>query len=323
MEQKARDFSSFAVGKIQKLSLVLWALTLACTISACAPPQPQMQSHEKPQVLATFTVLADIAQNIGGDYIRVESLTKPGAQIHGYEPTPSDVKKASEADLILANGLNLETWLGKFIQDSHATVAIASDGVTPLSITEEAGAGYPNPHAWMSPVAAQIYVDNIVKAFTSLDPAHAQEFEANATAYKHQLENVHEELVAGLAQLPEQQRQLVTCEGAFSYLVADSGLKENYLWAVNSDGETGARRIMAVIDSVRENQVPAVFCESTVSSRAMHQVATDTGALYSGPLYVDSLSEPDGPVPTYLDLIRYDTDLIVRSLGQEGGQTAS
>lgn len=300
------------------LAVLLVGTTTSCASSADAP----VAKTDKPYVLATFTVLADIARNIGGDYIQVESLIKPGAQIHGYEPTPSDIKKATEANLILANGFNLESWLKRFIQTSSTPVVTVTEGITPISITEDVDAGYPNPHAWMSPVAAKTYVDNIEKAFAHLDPAHAEQFAANARAYKQQLSQVHDELVDSLAKLPEQQRRLVTCEGAFSYLVADSGMKESYLWAVNSDGQTGARRIMAVTDTVRDNHVPAVFCESTVSPRTMHQVADESGARYLGPLYVDSLSEPDGPVPTYLDLIRYDTRLISQGLGDQTGKTS-
>lgn len=321
MKEARRQVWGLGYRRLRRTASLVLVIVLACLTTSCSRTEVRSASeHNKPQVLATFTVLADIAQNIGGDYIQVESLTKPGAEIHAYEPTPSDVKKAAESDLILVNGFHLESWLGRFLQGTDTPVVTVTEGIKPISITEDAGAGYPNPHAWMSPVATQTYVDNIEKAFAHLDPAHAEQFAANARAYKHELAQVHDELVHSLAKLPEEQRRLVTCEGAFSYLVADSGLKESYLWAVNSDGETGARRIMSVIDTVRENQVPAVFCESTVSSRAMHQVADESGARYLGPLYVDSLSEPDGPVPTYLDLIRYDTHLISQGLGEQTGE---
>ncbi|MFW0118765.1 metal ABC transporter substrate-binding protein [Rothia sp. P5764] len=291
------------------------ALLLIC-LSACSA-KPGEANSEKPYVLATFTVIADIAQNIGGEYVQVESLTKAGAEIHGYDPTPSDVRKASEADLIIANGLHLESWLDKFLQDSKAPAAILTEGIEPISITEDAGAGYPNPHAWMSPVAAQVYVDNIVKALSEVAPEHADDFENNAKAYKGQLEEVHQELVDSLSQLPSNQRMLVTCEGAFSYLAADAGLTEAYLWAVNSDGQTGAQRIAQIVEEVATNNVPAVFCESTVSARSMEQVAAESHAKFGGTLYVDSLSEEGGPVPTYLDLIRYDTQLIADALGSK------
>lgn len=303
---------------------------VAGVLSACTPgatgqeagqdaaTQPSAASGEgKPLVLATFTVLADMAQVVGGEHVQVESLTKAGAEIHGYEPTPSDVRKAADADLILANGLNLEAWLEQFVQDTAAPAITVTEGITPLSIVEGEGEGYPNPHAWMSPVAAQTYVDNIASALADLDPAHTADYRANAEAYKQELTTLHTELTGALSTLPKSQRLLVTCEGAFSYLAADAGLDEAYLWAVNSDGETGARRMMELSDRVASSAVPAVFCESTVPSRTMEQIATDTGAHYAGALYVDSLSGADGPVPTYLDLLRYDIALISDYLGEE------
>lgn len=293
---------------------VLPIIFLAGLLSSCSVSAPEPAS-DKPQVLATFTVLADIAQSIGGEHIEVSSLTKAGAEIHGYDPTPSDVRQAQKADLILANGLNLEAWLDQFLIDSQAPAVIVTEGIKPLSITEDAGAGFPNPHAWMSPIAAQTYVDNIADAFSELDPENAQSFKTNAQSYKRELENLHQELVSSLETLPETQRMLVTCEGAFSYLAADAGLTETYLWAVNSDGETGAKRISEVIAKVKQDKVPAVFCETTVSSKTMEQIAAESSAIYAGELYVDSLSDTNGPVPTYLDLIRYDTQLIADSLG--------
>ena len=299
---------------------------VAGVLAACAPsgtgqdaagqPSAQTATQEKPRVLATFTVLADMASAIGGEHVEVESLTKAGAEIHGYEPTPSDVRKAADADLILANGLNLEAWLEQFLQEADAPAITVTEGITPLSIAEGEGEGYPNPHAWMSPVAAKTYADNIAAALADLDPAHADSYRANAEAYKQELSQVHQELISTVSNLPQHQRLLVTCEGAFSYLAADAGLDEAYLWAVNSDGETGARRMMELSDRVAGSAVPAVFCESTVPTRTMEQIATDTGATYAGALYVDSLSDADGPVPTYLDLIRYDTRLMAEALSQ-------
>ncbi|MFZ2173612.1 MAG: metal ABC transporter substrate-binding protein [Rhodococcus sp. (in: high G+C Gram-positive bacteria)] len=268
----------------------------------------------RPLVLTTFTVLADIARNVGGEHVRVESITKAGAEIHGYEPTPTDVRHAADADLILDNGLGLEQWFEKFVAEVDAPHVVVSDGIETLSITEDAYAGKPNPHAWMSPRAARVYVDNIAAAFAELSPDHAAEFRTAAEAYKLELQTVQDELSAGLAALPAHQRALVTCEGAFSYLARDAGLSEAYLWAVNADQQDTPQQIKRTIDYVRANAVPAVFCESTVSDKSQKQVAVDTGARFGGVLYVDSLSEEDGPVPTYLDLLRHDTKTIVDGL---------
>ncbi|WP_269147609.1 metal ABC transporter substrate-binding protein [Nocardia cyriacigeorgica] len=268
----------------------------------------------KPTVLTTFTVLADIAANVAGEHLTVESITKPGAEVHGYEPTPGDIKKAAKADLILDNGMNLEAWFGQFVEDSEAAHVTVSDGVAPMSITEDAYQGKPNPHAWMSPLNVRTYVDNMVTAFSELDPGHAADFRANGDKYKAELQRVNDELVAELSVLPQHQRALVTCEGAFSYLARDAGLTEKYIWPVNAEQQATPQQITSAIEFVRANQVPAVFCESTVSDAPMRRVVEATGASFGGVLYVDSLSAPDGPVPTYLELIRHDADLIGAAL---------
>lgn len=269
---------------------------------------------DRPRVLTTFTVLADIAQNVAGDHILIESITKPGAEIHGYEPTPGDVRKAADADLILDNGLNLEAWFAQFVESVDVPHVVVSEGVGAIDIAEGAHSGAPNPHAWMSPSNVQLYVDTMAAAFGDLDPAHAEDYAANAEAYQAELQRVQDALVADLAHLPAHQRALVTCEGAFSYLARDAGLTEAYIWPVNAEQQATPQQIAAVIEFVDDNDVPAVFCESTVSDRAMQQVVDATDASFGGILYVDSLSLEDGPVPTYLDLIRHDADTIVAGL---------
>ena len=293
--------------------LLLPLALVAGGLSGCAP-SAEGGSDDRPVVLTTFTVLADVAQNVAGEHLRVESITKVGAEIHGYEPTPRDVAKASEADLILDNGLNLEAWFDQFVESVDVPHVVVSDGVDVVDITEDTYAGKPNPHAWMSPVNVQVYVDNMVEAFSDLDPAHADDFEANGAAYQAELQEVQDELVDGLSALPENERALVTCEGAFSYLARDAGLAEQYIWPVNAEQQATPQQIASAIKFVEANDVPAVFCESTVSDKPMQQVVEATGAAFGGTLYVDSLSEADGPVPTYLDLIRYDTTTIIDAL---------
>lgn len=265
-------------------------------------------------MLTTFTVLADIAQNVAGDHLAVESITKIGAEIHGYEPTPRDVAKASDVDLIIDNGLGLEAWFAQFVDNVDVPHVVVSDGIEPIDIAADAYAGKPNPHAWMSPLNVQIYVDNMVEAFSDLSPEHAADFTANGEAYKSELQQVHDQLVTELQTIPEQQRALVTCEGAFSYLARDAGLTEIYIWPVNAEQQATPQQITAAIEAVRRDEVPAVFCESTVSDKPMQQVVEATDATFGGVLYVDSLSEADGPVPTYLDLLRHDVDTITTAL---------
>lgn len=270
---------------------------------------------DRPLVLTTFTVLADMASNVAGEHLRIESITKVGAEIHGYEPTPGDLRTAERAQLILDNGLGLEAWFERFVERVPAPHVVVSAGVEPVFIRGDAYAGKSNPHAWMSPIVAETYVNNISDAFSDLDPRHASEYRRNADAYIDELREVAVRLADDLAEVPRQQRALVTCEGAFGYLARDFDLEEAYLWPVNAEQEGTPRQVVSTIDFVRENEVPAVFCESTVSDKAQRQVAEDTGAHFGGSLYVDSLSDADGPVPTYLDLLRYDARTIADALG--------
>lgn len=270
---------------------------------------------DKPKVVTTFTVIADIARNVAGDAADVESITKPGAEIHGYQPTPRDILKARDADLVLRNGLNLEAWFEKFLANlGDVPTVTVSDGVEPISIGGGAYDGKPNPHAWMSPDNALIYVENIRKALTDIDPANAAIYAANAKTYSDKIRAEIEPLKAEISAVPEEQRWLVTSEGAFSYLARDLGLKELYLWPINADSQGTPQQVKAVVDAVVENKIPVVFSESTVSDKPAKQVAAETGAKYGGVLYVDSLSEPDGPVPTYLDLLKVTVSTIAKGL---------
>ncbi|WP_156760611.1 metal ABC transporter substrate-binding protein [Microbacterium karelineae] len=289
------------------------AVLASSALAGCAA-RPVDEGDDRPVVLTTFTVLADIAGNVAGDRLRVESITKIGSEIHGYEPTPGDIRRASEADLILDNGLNLEAWFAQFVESIDVPHVVVSDGVDPIDIAADAYAGTPNPHAWMSPLNVQIYVDNMVAAFSELDPEGAAEYAENAADYREELQGVQDDLVEALAGVPDDERALVTCEGAFSYLARDAGLAEAYIWPVNAEQQATPQQITAAIEFVDDGDIPAVFCESTVSDRPMRQVVEATGAEFGGTLYVDSLSEPDGDVPTYLDLIRHDAELIAEAL---------
>lgn len=274
-------------------------------------------AQEKFKAITTFTVIADMAKNVAGDAAVVESITKPGAEIHNYQPTPGDIMKAQGAQLILWNGLGLELWFEKFFQNlDDVPGAVVSEGVDPMGIVEGPYTGKPNPHAWMSPSAAIIYVDNIRDAFVEHDPANAEAYKSNAEAYKVQINAAIEPIRAELAAIPEEKRWLVSSEGAFSYLARDFGLKELYLWPINADQQGTPQQVRKVIDAVRENKITVVFSESTISASPAKQVARETGAKYGGVLYVDSLTEADGEVPTYIDLLRVTSDTVAKGLSE-------
>ncbi len=269
----------------------------------------------KKRVVTTFTIIAEMAQNVAGDKATVTSITKPGAEIHGYEPTPGDIVKAQKADLILWNGLNLERWFEKFFRNiRNVPSAVLTEGIEPIGIEEGPYLGKPNPHAWMSLQNAVIYVENIRKALVKLDPANEAAYTANATAYLAQFKAIEDRVAAKIQRVPEAQRWLVTSEGAFPYLARSLGLKQLFLWAVNADQQGTPLQVQKVIDSVRANKIPVVFSESTVSDKPARQIAAETGARYGGVLYVDSLSDAKGPVPTYLRLLEHDVETIVKGL---------
>ena len=285
------------------------------TVSALALMTIAAVAEEKFKAVTTFTVIADMARNVAGDAAIVESITKPGAEIHGYSPTPGDIIRAQDADLILWNGLNLEIWFEQFLANLDGVPsATLTDGIVPINIGSGDYDGMPNPHAWMGLDTALIYVDNIRDAFVQHDPENADIYAANAETYKAQITAVIGPLREAVQTVPEEQRWLTTCEGAFSYLIRDFGMKELYLWPMNADQQGTPQQVRKVIDTVRENNIPAVFCESTVSQAPAEQVARETDARYGGVLYVDSLTEADGPVPTYLDLLRVTSETIVKGL---------
>ncbi|EDJ88875.1 metal ABC transporter substrate-binding protein [Haemophilus influenzae] len=276
-----------------------------------------MQANAKFKVVTTFTVIQDIAQNVAGDAATVESITKPGAEIHEYEPTPKDIVKAQSADLILWNGLNLERWFERFFQNvKDKPAVVVTEGIQPLSIYEGPYKDAPNPHAWMSPSNALIYIENIKNALVKYDPQNAAVYEKNAADYAQKIKQLDEPLRAKLAQIPEAQRWLVTSEGAFSYLAKDYNLKEGYLWPINAEQQGSPQQVRKVIDLVRKNNIPVVFSESTISAKPAQQVAKESDAKYGGVLYVDSLSAKNGPVPTYLDLLNVTVSTIVKGFGK-------
>jgi manganese/iron transport system substrate-binding protein len=287
---------------------LLWlALALTCVAEA----QPI-------RVLTTFTIIQDIAQNVAGTAARVESITKPGAEIHEYQPTPQDIVKAQSADLVLWNGLNLERWFVKFFDNvKNVPSAVISDGIVPISITQGAYTNKPNPHAWMSPNNALIYIENIRQALSKVDPKNAAVYAGNAAAYAAKIKALDEPLRQRLAKIPEPQRWLVTSEGAFSYLARDYRLREAYLWPINADEQGTPQQVRRVIDLVRANKVPVIFSESTISDRAAKQVVRESpGTRYGGVLYVDSLSAQNGPVPSYIALLKVTVETIAKGFGQ-------
>nr|WP_152557567.1 MULTISPECIES: metal ABC transporter substrate-binding protein [unclassified Prochlorococcus] len=271
----------------------------------------------KLKVITTFTVLADIARNISGDRLIIESITKPGAEIHGYKPTPSDLIRVSEADLIIENGFGLERWASRFTSSTDNVPRITlSDGIKPLFIDSDLYKGKPNPHVWMSPKRAIHYVEKIVKAFIAIDPQGENLYIRNGNLYKNKLNELDNQLRNALKTIPADKRILVTCEGALSYLADDYGFQEAFLWPVNAESQVTPRRMKSLIETVNKTQVPVVFCESTVSEKAQLEIARITKTTFGGKFFVDSLSTSDGPAPNFLEMQRHNVDLILNGFSK-------
>lgn len=302
--------------KTPRLRSLLCCLPLLWLVAACQ--RTPGSGTGKKHVLTTFTIIQDIAQQVGGDLLQVDSITKPGAEIHEYDPTPQDIIKAQSADLILWNGFGLERWFERFFTNIHdVPSAVLTEGIEPMNISEGAYSGKPNPHSWMSPENAVVYVENIRKAFTKLDPAHEAEFRTNADAYTAKIRALDEPIRRKLEKIPPEQRWLVSSEGAFSYLIRNYKMKELYLWPVNADQEGTPQQVRKVVDAVRANQIPVIFSESTISDKSAREVARETGARYGGVLYVDSLTNATGPAPTYLKLLEVNAQTIVKGFQVE------
>ena len=275
----------------------------------------ELLAEEKLKIVTTFTIIADITKNITGDAAEVLSITKPGAEIHGYQPTPKDIVKAYDADLIIWNGMNLEIWFKQFFSNLNKTTSVTvSEGIDAINISEGDYQGLPNPHAWMGLNEALIYVDNIVNALSYYDKKNSELYFQNAAKYKEKIISTIEPLKETILQIPEKQRWLVTCEGAFSYLARDLSLKELFIWPMNADEVGTPKQIKNVIDRINENKIPIIFCESTVNQAPAKQIAKETGAKFGGILYVDSLSDKNGPVPTYLDLLKSTYNTVEKGL---------
>ena len=266
---------------------------------------PSLFAENKIKIVTTFTILADITSNIIGDAAQVVSITKPGAEIHGYQPTPKDIVKAYDADLIFWNGMNLEIWFEQFLSSlNNVPSIILSEGIDTINISTGDYKGKPNPHAWMGLNEAFIYIDNIVNALSIYDKINSQLYEKNAKIYKQKILSIIEPIKESIIKKPIKNKWLVTCEGAFSYLARDLELKELYIWPMNADEVGTPKQIKKVIDKVNEKNISTVFCESTVDQSSAKQIVKETGVKFGGVLFVDSLSNKNGPVPTYLDLLR-------------------
>ena len=297
----------------KKLLLFVFSFLICLGANSCKRTAFEKETN-KEVILASFTVLADIIENIAKDEFVVKSITKPGVEVHGYQPTPSDLIKASKAFVFIDNGFGFELWAEKFVSNLQIKRVTISNRLEPIFISEDFYKGKPNPHAWISPKRGMIYVDVIVDSLSELKPSEAESFKNNGQIYKNKIAKIDKDFSLFINNLEKNNRYLVTCEGAFSYLTNDYGLKEAYLWPVNAESQITPKRMARTISLVKNKNIPSVFCESTVSNESQMVVASETGAKFGGDLFVDSLSQDNKSANTYLKMLQHNLTLIKKGL---------
>ena len=295
-------------------NILFLSLLLLLSLASGSCKRISNKNESKEVILASFTVLADIISNVAKDDFIVRSITKPGVEVHGYQPTPSDLVKASSAFVFVDNGFGFELWAEKFVSNLKVKRITISDELNPIFISEDFYKGKPNPHAWISPKRGMLYVDIIVESLSELRPSKRELFEKNGKLYKNKLAKIDQEFSLFVNNLDKEKRFLVSCEGAFSYLTNDYGLEEVYLWPVNAESQITPKRMAKTISLVKNKDVQTVFCESTVSNESQMVVVNETGANFGGNLFVDSLSNDNGPASSYLRMLEHNLNLIKRGL---------
>lgn len=296
---------------------LLVAMALLCAGCGAAAARAAALDGDRPLVVTTISIVADLTRQVAGEHVTVESIVGIGGDPHVYEPRPSDAAKISEADLVLRNGLGLEHWLDTLVDGSGRSepVVTVTDG---LAAAADADGKDPDPHLWMDPVLARGYVDRIATALGELDPAHRDDFDRNARSYLRQLDALDQRITQAVATVPHAQRRLVTTHDAFRYFGDRYGLEVvGTIWNVSTEREPSATEIAGLVDAVRAEGVSTVFVETTVNPDLMRQVARDAGVTVGKPLYGDSLGAPGSGADTYIRMLEATTAALVEGLGGE------
>jgi zinc/manganese transport system substrate-binding protein len=289
---------------------------LACA-GAASGWQAQAQAPEKLPVVATFSILADFARNVGGERIEVTALVGPDGDTHVYQPKPADAKELGAARLILVNGLGLEGWIDRLIKASgaRAPVIVTTKDISPQQMREEGRIG-PDPHAWQSIANAKIYVANIRDALITVDPGGALVYRANADNYLGKLDVLEKDVTAEIAKIPPGRRQIITTHDAFGYFGTAYGFRFIAPEGVSTETEASARDVAKIIRQIKAQNIPAVFLENVTDPRLVRSIAAESGAKIGGTLYSDALSSPDGPAGSYIEMMRNNIRELSAALAQ-------
>ena len=268
-------------------------------------------AQDRLNVVASFSILGDLARNVGGDRVNVTTLVGPNGDVHVYSPTPADAKKTADAKLVIVNGLGLEGWLPRLVQSSgnKAVIATATEGIAPLKRGSNA-----DPHAWQSVANAKIYVASIRAALSAAAPADAAVFRANTDAYLAKLDALDREVREAIAQIPQGRRKVISTHSSFGYFAVAYGIEFIAPLGVSTESEPSARDIAAIITQIKTAKIPAVFLENISDPRLIQRIAAETGARVGGTLYSDSLTDEKGDAPTYIDMVRHNIKALTRAL---------
>ncbi len=303
-------------------TLSLFAICVAAMFAVFTPAQGQEKEQARLNVVATFSILGDFARNIGGDRVSVTALVGPNSDTHVYTPTPSDARKITDAKLVIVNGLGLEGWLPRLVKSSggKAATVVATKGIATRKIDANEPSGHDHdhgdadPHAWQSVVNAKMYVTNIRDALVVADPAGADAYRANASAYIAKLDALDREVRGEVAKIPAERRSVISTHDAFGYFAAAYGIKFIAPRGVSTESEPSARDIAVIITQIKKQKIPAVFLENVSDPRLMQRIAAETGAAVGGTLYSDSLTDEKGSAPTYIDMVRHNIKTLTSAL---------
>jgi len=292
--------------------LIVVALLALSLLISCSSPVPVVAANLA--VVASTQILGDVVSVIGGDFIELTILIPPDSDPHAFEPAPQDAAKLTEADLIFVNGLNLEEALNPLLETAGLNIVLSSDGITALEFVGEEFEGG-DPHVWMNPLNVKVWVENIAEALAASDPAHAEEFRANAQVYRAELDALDAWAAQQVSLIPPEARILVTDHESLGYFADHYGFEivGALIPSLSTISEPSAGELAQLEDAISQYGVKAIFIGSSVNPSLADRVAADTGVQVIT-IYTESLSAQNGPVPTYLDLIRFDVAAIVAAL---------